>query len=326
MPIADPPSDPLSPWPELARALEVSLLALRADVFSLQAPQFAPGAACEAIDRSGARVAVTLHDHALVCENHQLLEAGGRYCDLPTDLRRCDRCLERTHNRARGYLERWRLRQSELLDRCDVVVAPSDSVLATVARIHPSISARARRLDWGVPAPRQRCDRTAARETPLRIAVAGVLAQPKGAERLPELIAACRGLEVEWHLFGATEGRSLRAIRSAARRVVVHGAYSRSRLAERLVRARCAVGLLPSIVPESFSLTLSELWACGLPVIVSDLGAQRERALAEDLGWTINPWRPETLADLISALLADRASIERRVERLSRGRIATKGR
>ena len=40
---ADPPSDPLSPWPELARALEVSLLALGADVFSLQAPQFAPG-------------------------------------------------------------------------------------------------------------------------------------------------------------------------------------------------------------------------------------------------------------------------------------------
>jgi len=195
-------------------------------------------------------------------------------------------------------------------------VAPSDSVLKTVARIHPSILGRARRIDWGVPGAGERCDPRTARETPLRIAVVGVLAEGKGALRLPELLGACRALDVEWHLFGATEGRSLGAIKSAAPRVVVHGAYRRSNLAPRLVSARCAVGLLPAIVPESFSLSLSELWAAGLPAIVSDLGAQQERVLAEDLGWIIDPWQPKALSDLIRKLIADPSAIEQRMQRL----------
>jgi glycosyltransferase involved in cell wall biosynthesis len=314
--IGHAPESALSPWPGLARALQVSMAALGADVFSVQAPQLAPAAICEAIDRSSARVAITLHDHALVCENHHLLEAGGRYCDLPADPERCDRCLLRARGRERGYLGRWRERQAELLDRADVAIAPSDSVLATVARIHPSIAGRARRIDWGVPEPRARCDPRAARETPLRIAVVGVLAEVKGAERLPELMRACGELAVEWHLFGASEGRSLYAIKSAAPRVVVHGAYSRSNLAPRLVSARCALGLLPSIVPESFSLTLSELWAAGMPVIVSDLGAQKERVLAGDLGWTIDPWEPSELSNLILDLVTERGAIEQRMQRL----------
>jgi glycosyltransferase involved in cell wall biosynthesis len=316
LPIGEPPSDPLSAWPGLTRALEVSLLSLGADVFSVQAPQLAPLSICEAIDRSAARVAVTLHDHALVCENPQLLEAGARFCDLPADIGRCDRCLFHTRKRTPGYVERWRNQQAALLERTDVVVAPSDSVLATVARIHPSIRARACRLDWGVPRPGARCDPRAAHQSPLRIAIVGVLAREKGAERLPELLAACRGLDVEWHLFGATEGRSLRAIKSAAPRVVAHGAYPRSKLAERMVSARCALGLLPSIVPESFSLVLSELWAAALPAIVSDFGAQKARVLAEDLGWVVNPWQPQALADLLRTLIADRSAIEERIRRL----------
>jgi len=309
--------EPLAPWPALERALEASLLGLAIDVLMIEAPGIAPRALAAAIDATGVRAAVTLHDHALVCENHELLELGERYCDLPADRGRCDRCLAQTRRRAAGYLERWRTEQARLLERCDAVVAPSDSVLATVARIHPSIAARARRIDWGVVAPAARCDPQTAFERPLRVAVVGVLAKVKGAERLPELIRAASALDVEWHLFGATEGRSLAAIRRAGARVVVHGAYPRSRLAERIVRARCQIGLLPSIAPESFSLALSEIVACGLPVIASDLGALRGRVSADELGWTFDPWQPAELARLLQRLVAEPALIEGRMRRLA---------
>jgi hypothetical protein len=97
----------------------------------------------------------------------------------------------------------------------------------------------------------------------------------------------------------------------------VHGAYRRGRLAERLIAARCQVGLLPSIVPESFSLTLSELLACGLPVITSNLGAQRERVAAPGLGWSFDPAQPAELAALLEGLLAEPARIARCMERVA---------
>jgi hypothetical protein len=61
---------------------------------------------------------------------------------------------------------------------------------------------------------------------------------------------------------------------------------------------------------------LSELWAAALPAIVSDFGAQKARVLAEDLGWVVDPWQPEALADLIRTLIADASAIERRTRRL----------
>ncbi len=317
LPLGASPVEPLAPWPALTRALEAALLGRAVGVLMIEAPGIAPRALATAIDATGVRAAVTLHDHALVCENHELLELGERYCDLPADRGRCDRCLAHTRHRADGYLGRWRAEQARLLERCDAVVAPSDSVLATVARVHPSIAARARRIDWGVAAPAARCDPRSAYEQPLRVAVVGVLAKVKGADRLPELIHATRALDVEWHLFGATEGRSLAAIRQAGGRVVIHGAYPRSRLAERLVRARCQIGLLPSIAPESFSLTLSEIVACGLPVIASDLGALGARVSADELGWSFDPWQPAELARLLERLIAEPSLIEARMRRLA---------
>jgi hypothetical protein len=41
--------------------------------------------------------------------------------------------------------------------------------------------------------------------------------------------------------------------------------------------------------PETFSYTLSEAFAAGLPVVASDVGAFRERALGRPWSW-LTPW------------------------------------
>jgi glycosyltransferase involved in cell wall biosynthesis len=191
-----------------------------------------------------------------------------------------------------------------LVERADVIIAPSASVARLVALVHPRAGEKIRRIDWGATA-RERVAVTG-RSGPLRVAIIGVLADVKGASRLPELLSACRDLDVEWHLFGAREGRPLGPIRRAAPRVVVHGSYRRSELARRLNGAACELALLPSIAPEAFGLVLSELAAAGCPALVSNLGALPERIAELGAGFVFDPWNPAELRAKLAPLVDNR--------------------
>lgn len=300
----------------MAEALAATIAGVRASVVDIHYPQLGPGALAEAIDASNARVVLTLHDHALACENHELLELGEHFCDLPVDPARCARCLSVTRPGSHHDVRSYRAAMAELVERADAVIVPSSSVLALVGRVQRIDPNKVRRLEWGTPKPSSLVAVRLSREAPLRIAVVGVLAASKGADRLPALFSATRQLDVEWHLFGATEGRSLGALRSAASRLVVHGAYRRHELAGRLERAGCAVALLPSIFPETFSLVLSELVAARVPVIGSRLGALGERIQNGGFGWTFDPFDPDELARLLERLKNDPELIERARARL----------
>jgi glycosyltransferase involved in cell wall biosynthesis len=187
-----------------------------------------------------------------------------------------------------------------LIQATDVVVAPTRFVRDCIAKMHPAIADRTRLIAWGVP-PQERASRR--RGGKLRVAFVGVLAEDKGAARLPALIAACAHLPIEWHLFGATEGRSLRAIRRVVPNVRAHGAYRRTELGRLLADAGIDVVMLPSIVPESFSMTLSECISAGVPVVASDVGAFAERVRDEGCGWLFDPWQPESLGAALASLI-----------------------
>jgi glycosyltransferase involved in cell wall biosynthesis len=294
----------------LERAIVAAVVGTGADVLHIHSPLLGADVLRRAIEATGVRAVLTLHDHSVVCENYTLLEGGERHCGIPVDLRRCDSCLTSAFGRPPGSVPGFRESMSRLVSAVDAVVAPSASVLELAARVHPALLSRARRIAWGVPEARVRCTRSAEEAGPLRLAIVGKWAAVKGAERVPALLAACRELDVEWHLFGATDGASLRRVRASTRRVIVHGAYQRDALAHRLARAGCHLALLPSVFAESFSLVLSELIAAGLPVIASDLGALGERVREGRLGWTFDPWAPAEFAAIVGRLARGRAEID----------------
>jgi glycosyltransferase involved in cell wall biosynthesis len=300
----------------LESALVAAMEGTQANVFHVHSPLLGPRAMASAAGHSSVRMAVTLHDHALACENYDLLEGGERFCNIPVDLARCDRCLGRTHRRPPGAVIRHRDAMRGLVSIADAFVAPSDSVLDLVLRVYPEVAGRAHRIDWGVPAPFVRSKRSATEPGSLSIAVVGALSAEKGRRRLPELLSACRNLDVTWHLFGATEGASTQDLRRSAPRTVLHGAYQREALAGRLVDAGIHLVLLPSIKPESFSLVLSEVTAAGLPVVASNVGALSERVSRHGLGWTFDPWAPETLAAVVGKLVNDRSSVDEAASRV----------
>jgi glycosyltransferase involved in cell wall biosynthesis len=66
-----------------------------------------------------------------------------------------------------------------------------------------------------------------------------------------------------------------------------YGNYSRTLIGQILQKEKIDVNLLLSIVPETFSYTLTESVACGVPVIAHDIGALRERVAKYCAGFLV---------------------------------------
>ena len=113
------------------------------------------------------------------------------------------------------------------------------------------------------------------------IAFAGSVKRHKGGHLLPEI---ARSLEAPFHVFGGGDVDLLRALRRLPN-VIIHGYYRHGALPSLLARHRIGRVVLPSIVPESYSLTLTECWQAGVAVAAFDIGAIADRIRRHGGGW-----------------------------------------
>jgi glycosyltransferase involved in cell wall biosynthesis len=121
--------------------------------------------------------------------------------------------------------------------------------------------------------------------------ILGTLSPSKGSGLLEDLLilnAENRG-PFEFHFLGDPRMK----INPQEFGAVAHGPYNRSDLPALLREINPSLGLIPSLGPETFSLTLSEFWAAGLPVLASNIGVFRERIHATGGGWLIDPGDPD---------------------------------
>jgi len=134
------------------------------------------------------------------------------------------------------------------------------------------------------------------------VAFAGSVKPHKGGALLPEL---ARRIDRELHVFGGGDLDLLLPLRRT-RNARVHGYYRHATLPALLARHRVGLVVLPSIVPESFSLTLSAAWMAGAYVVAFDHGAIAERIRAHG-GGALAPLASgaEGLSSLIKAWRGD---------------------
>ena len=149
----------------------------------------------------------------------------------------------------------------------------------------------------------------------------GAIGPDKGARRLERLVELTRerGLPLRWVLIGYLD-RGREPWQSADGIFTMHGPYESRALAALLEHYRVRLVAYPSAGPETFSFTLSEAWAAGLPAIVPPIGALADRVSATGAGWVLSDdeWRSEErMLDRIAALLdrAEQASYDRAAER-----------
>lgn len=212
-----------------------------------------------------------------------------------------------SHRNAEAW---WALREDylRLLAEHDVaLVAPSAAARERLCVIAPSLAERR----WQViphglaPLPAAGTPPTPrAADAPLRVLVPGRLDGGKG-EHLVSAVLALLPPGIELVLLGS--GNAGPRLAEKWPSLQIQRDYVRDELADWVTRLAPDLALLPSVLPETFSYTLSEMHALGLPVLSTAAGAPAERLRAGG-GWSVAPEPAAVVAELVR-LAADRSAL-----------------
>lgn len=244
----------------------------------------------------GSVLAVTLHDHWLLCPCGQLLhDPQDRAASLACIRRYWPHLLPSGGGEPRGpsgepltddaqALAARDAAVSEALAHAHVVLAPAPGVLGAHAPLGLDPQ-RVRVIEHGIDADaitaavRVERTRTARRtDDAVRLGVLGSVLPAKGVVELAEacLASGAEDLRLEVHgplcaFHGDTSHlERLRALAQRSERITLHGAYAPGDLA-RVLAGLDAVAA-PALWDEVFGLSVREARAAGLPVLVSDRG------------------------------------------------------
>ena len=124
------------------------------------------------------------------------------------------------------------------------------------------------------------------------VAIVGAIGPDKGARRIEALtaLARSRGANLRFVVIGYLDRQS-GPWQSDDARLTVHGRYDANALPRLLDHYRAALVAYPSHGPETFSFTLSEVWAAGRAVVVPPIGALRERVAGTGAGLRADRFR-----------------------------------
>jgi glycosyltransferase involved in cell wall biosynthesis len=256
-------------------------------------------------------VVTSLHDYYFICPTVHLLDEEARYCGgtcTPGQgtCRVPDRWATGVPHLKHGWVRVWQDRVRQTVGTSDVLVATTAAARDVYVNVYPTLRERIAVIEHGRDLAAWEPVEPAARSgSPIPVLVPGNIARHKGGDLVRDLAELSRG-RLEFHFLGevAPEYRGLGQ---------THGPYDRDRFIDRVREIRPRFVALFSIWPETYSHTLTEAWAAGIPVIASDLGALGERVRAHGGGWLIDPRDPAGTYERILAADADELTYRRAV-------------
>ncbi len=187
------------------------------------------------------------------------------------------------------------------------LIAPSGSVRENYARLCPELAPFFQVIPHGTPALESgSLDLEFDAGSRLRVVVLGSLAPHKGGFLLecilPELLGFC-----DVTLLGCGDyGRQY----SENPNVELVPEYQRDALPELLKSLKPDVGILLSVVPETFSYTLRELQELGVPVLATNIGSFPDRIQEGVTGFLCAP-EPAVIVQRLRSLAEDRGPLRR---------------
>jgi glycosyltransferase involved in cell wall biosynthesis len=207
----------------------------------------------------------------------------------------------------------WIAKISATLVHAATVVAPSTYIRELVLRHFPNVHCQV--IVPGIDASREAESASAPAEFAAHrpehvVAVIGAIGPHKGSALLDALVDRLADAEIGIVVIGYTDSQLLQGWRTPGR-CYVHGPYVDAELASLIAAYGIDVVLFPNRLPESFSYTLSEVWAAGIPVIVPDDGALAERVTRHQGGWILPArFSAEDAAQLLQRLFAPTGAAE----------------
>lgn len=201
------------------------------------------------------------------------------------------------------------------------VAAPGQSVLDMQARLEPAFDTQgAAVIPHGseVPEAHRAIDARPREDHRMRMVVLGRIQTGKGQKLLLEAIGALAG-HVQIYLLGSGKsGEEFFGLPG----VDVVPAYDHAELPAILREIGPHFAALLSIVPETFSYTLSELQLLGIPAIATRVGSFPDRIVHGETGWLIDA-NPAALIEQVKALCESPADIGKVRSKLAAVKVST---
>lgn len=298
--------------PALEQIFERLLLELEPDVVLITHLMHHSPGYIDVAHRWRVPVVLEVHDQFAICPRAHLRRRSGEACDGPEGGKACaSYCFPEQHD-ARL---RWSLRArsfGEALRSADEVVAPSRFLADQLAPVRGD-ETPIKVLDNAVtelgPVIRSKRDPDSA----LELASIGVTVEHKGFHVAVEAIRQA-AIPVNYTIFGTALEPGAAELREAAEeapdlQLRLYGGFEPAFLP--VLLADADLMLVPSLVPETFSIVVREAFACGLPVIASRIGALPEAIRDGENGWLFDPDDPTELAELLCRVDEDRDLLRR---------------
>ena len=234
----------------------------------------------------------TAHDYFSICPYVNLMTPDSLYCGEP-DISGCNECISKRMGHGARDIIWWRKSFEWLFQGADNIICPSADVATRLGQYFDTANLRVAHHSALVPAVPEteiKINNVGAGE-PLRVAIIGVLAPHKGAYVVAKCanLAKDRDQPIEFHIIGAVQAALPPGSEAALYQT---GAYEEKELHGLLHKVKPHVVWFPAQCPETFSYTLSETLATGLPVVVSNLGAFSERVRGRPWSWILD-WDTE---------------------------------
>jgi glycosyltransferase involved in cell wall biosynthesis len=267
-----------------------------------------------AVIRHRVPLVVSLHDFFFVCPLAHLEKLDGRRCEGPDGGLEC---ASTCFSAQRSAVPRW-VARATFFQRClalaNAVVAPSHYV-ADYFQSRGYVADPIDVIPNAIAVPEASMGSRQRNASGLRLAYIGVVTAHKGVHTLFEAAASAEEAVASILVAGAQpDRRYVRRLRSIARRapsvdVDFRGAYELSDLPALLDGVDAVV--VPSRVPESFSLTAREAMVLGIPVVVARIGALPEAIVEGVTGWSFVPDSASSLAETLRVIASDPDRLER---------------
>lgn len=261
----------------------------------------------------------SIHDYYSVCPIINKLYKGKTYCGIPTESQ-CRECLNFSLclNQNKSIIHNWRKVWRRLFSVSTRIFAPSNSARDEVLKTYQDLKITV--IEHGIDLEKLESKKIKEKEEIFDIAFVGVMAEHKGRDILLHLARKKSWRNVRIHLFGSIQEKEL----NSNRFFINHGSYVREELPNLLKENNIKLVCLFSICPETYSYTLTESVASGIPVLGIDLGAVGERIRRHKIGWLTEPHQDyDDYQRVITEIVQDTVSYNKVVGNINSFKIRT---
>lgn len=256
----------------------------------------------------GVQNLLSIHDYQLICgKSFNLLNFENRYCNISTSSEwACNICLNAVGVRNVSVQQKRQSFIERMLLQFDHVYFNSNTTKRIFYSIYPHIESMVSTSVEPIPADSIPINNVNfGRESVLNIAILGNFTYEKGADFALHIFNQFREDPVIFHVMGRVDYNYLSIINHLnLTNVKFYGGYDTKKLNSLL--DNISISLHLSVWPETYCITLSEIWQAGVVPIVFDVGALGERVKNNENGIKVKVGDAAAIVGNLKMVINDR--------------------